>query len=268
MGGIQSKQGKLQNLLGFLKYFGRHIAVFIIVTVLLLWVATKFLDFYTMHGSTVDVPNFVGLSINSDKLEELADDNHLVCIIADSIYDATKPKGMVLAQDPLPGTKVKKKRKIYITVIANMPEQVKMPNLIDLTLRQSIAMLETYGLKVGKLSYIPDIAENSVLKQNYMGKAISPDALISKGSKIDLVLGKGLGNETVLIPNLIGKNREDAIKAINSASLNVGIETFENENDTVNVKVIKQSPDKSQGYIRVGSPVDIWYKSDKESDNE
>ena len=149
-----------------------------------------------------------------------------------------------------------------------MPERVKMPNLIDLTLRQAISMLETYGLKVGKLSYIPDIAENSVLKQNFNGKAISPDVIIDKGSKIDLVLGKGLGNETVSIPNLIGKSRDDARKAINSASLNVGVESFENEKDTINVEVYKQSPDKSQGYIRVGSAIDIWYKSKKESDKE
>ncbi len=268
MGNTQPKPGKLQDILSYIKYFGKHIAIFIIVTVLLLWIATKFLDYYTMHGSTVVVPNFVGLSINSEKVKDLADDNHLEFMIADSIYDASKPKGMVLAQDPLPGTKVKKQRKIYITVIANMPEQVKMPNLIDLTLRQAIAMLETYGLKVGKLSYIPDIAENSVLKQNFNGKAINPDAIVNKGSKIDLVLGKGLGNETVSIPNLVGKSREDAIKAINSASLNVGVETFEDESDTLNVKVYKQSPDRSQGYIRVGSPIDIWYKSNKEEDPE
>jgi beta-lactam-binding protein with PASTA domain len=258
------KPGKLPKILLYSRYFGKHFAIFVIVTVLLLWIATKFLDFYTMHGSTIVVPNFVGLSINTEKVKDLADDYHLNYIISDSIYDASKPKGMVLAQDPLPGTKVKKHRKIYITVIANMPEQVKMPNLIDLTLRQAIAMLETYGLKVGKLSYIPDIAENSVLKQNFNGKPIYPDAIINKGSKIDLVLGKGLGNETVSIPNLIGKSREDAIKAINSASLNIGFETFDDETDTIHVKVYKQTPDRSQGYIRVGSPVDLWYKSDKD----
>ncbi len=268
MGNKESKPGKLQNFKAYIRYFGKQIAIFIIVTVLLLWIGTKFLDFYTMHGSTIVVPNFVGLSINGDKVKDLADDNHLEYIISDSIYDATKPKGMVLAQDPLPGTKVKKYRKVYITVIANNPEHVKMPNLLDLTLRQAIAMLETYGLKVGKLTYKPDIAENSVLSQNYKGKPINPDVVIDKGSKIDLVLGKGLGNETVSIPNLIGKDREDAIKAINSASLNVGVETFDDENDTINVKVYKQSPDKSQGYIRVGSPVDIWYKSNEDNDPE
>ena len=125
--------------------------------------------------------------------KDLADDNHLEYIIADSIYDATKTKGMVLAQDPLPGTKVKKYRKVYITVIANMPERVKMPNLVDLTLRQAIAMLETYGLKVGKLSYIPDIAENSVLKQNLNGKALNPETMVDKGSKIDLVFRQRFG---------------------------------------------------------------------------
>jgi len=264
MSNTESKQEKWQNIKSYIQYFGRHIVIFIIATVLLLWIATKFLDFYTMHGSTIVVPNFVGLSINNEKLQDLADDNHLAYIIADSIYDATKTKGMVLAQDPLPGTKVKKYRKVYITVIANMPERVKMPNLVDLTLRQAIAMLETYGLKVGKLSYIPDIAENSVLKQNLNGKALNPETMVDKGSKIDLVLGKGLGNQTVSIPNLIGKSREDAIKAINSASLNVGVETFDDDEDTINVKVYKQTPNKTQGYIKVGNAIDIWYKSNKD----
>ena len=69
MSNTESKQEKWQNIKSYIQYFGRHIVIFIIATVLLLWIATKFLDFYTMHGSTIVVPNFVGLSINNEKLQ-------------------------------------------------------------------------------------------------------------------------------------------------------------------------------------------------------
>ena len=46
------------------------------------------------------------------------------------------------------------------------------------------------------------------------------------GTIVDLVVGQGLSNEKVRIPNLIGLSRIEANIVLKSTSLNVGLEYF------------------------------------------
>jgi beta-lactam-binding protein with PASTA domain len=247
------------------KIFFINLGLSLLVTIILIWLATQFLNVFTLHGQEITVPDLTGL-----KTEELADylsERHLDYEIIDSVYDSKGKKGTVISQDPYANSKVKSGRKIYVTVIAKLPERTTVPDLKDLTLRQSMSVLETYGLKTGKLEYVPDIARNAVLKQKYKGAVIEPGTMIEKGSAIDLVLGKGAKNEKAIVPFLLGKTRDEAINLINSSSLNVGEENFEDGADTTNARVYKQSPTYSKkGSVSLGSTVDLWYKSDKKFD--
>ena len=51
-------------------------------------------------------------------------------------------------------------------------------------------MIESYGLKVGKITEIAGDCNGCVLKQFYKGKEIAAGEAIKKGSKIDLMVGK------------------------------------------------------------------------------
>jgi len=255
------------SLRKFLKsrIFFIQLGLSIIATLLVVWIATLFLSFFTNHGQEITVPDLTGLKI--EELDDYLGERHLEYEIIDSVYGSSGKTGTVISQDPYPNSKVKSGRKIYITVIAKLPERTTMPDLKDLTLRQTISVLETYGLKVGKLEYVPDIAKNAILKQKYKGKIIEPGTMIEKRSSIDLVLGKGEKNEEANIPFLLGKTRNEAIKLINEYSLNVGEETFEGGSDTSNARVYKQSPAYSKkGTISLGSSIDVFYKSDKKFD--
>ncbi|MCF8297560.1 MAG: PASTA domain-containing protein [Saprospiraceae bacterium] len=213
----------------------------------------------TNHGEAIILPDYSGLLI-----DEIKSDNDFEFFIIDSIHDPMREKASIVAQDPLPESKVKKGRKIYLTVVAVLPEQVSMPNLVDLTLRQAKSILETYGLTVSSLKYVPDIAKNAVLEQQYKGKKIEPGTLIEKGSKIGLVLGEGLNSERISVPLLIGKKQSEAISILHASSLNVGSEIFEDGNDTSKVRVYKQSPRASNlSIIKLGQSVNLWYRSEK-----
>lgn len=59
-------------------------------------------------------------------------------------------KYTVVQQDPLPGSKVKDGRKIYIKVNSADFGMVTMPDLIEKTLRQTESSLIALGLEVGK----------------------------------------------------------------------------------------------------------------------
>jgi len=178
------------KLIQFLKskVFLKHVALSVLVTIVVAGIILKFLGVYTHHGEFKTVPDLTGKTYSEVTKSDLTD--NFSFIITDSIHDASKPKGSIIAQDPYPGTKVKRYRKVYLTVVAMLPEQVAMPNLIDLSQRQAVAMLETYGLKPAPFEYRLSDYKNAVLDQKFKGSHIEPGVMINKGSSVTLVLGK------------------------------------------------------------------------------
>lgn len=245
------------------RYFWIHTGLAIVLTIFIMWFTLKALGIYTKHGQSIDVPDFKGKIIS--ELPDYADDYDVTYEIIDSVYDSSLPKGSVIMQDPASGTKVKDGRKVYLTVVAMKQEMVEMPDLLDLTLRQSSAMLETYGLLVGKLKYVPDIARNAVLQQKFNGERIEEGTLIAKGSKIDLVLGQGEDNEKVEVPDVYGMKQGEAIRMLKVNSLNVGNEVFEDGPDTTVSRVYKVKPG-IRSIVNMGTTIEIYYKSEKKHD--
>jgi eukaryotic-like serine/threonine-protein kinase len=247
------------------KVFLKHFSIAVLIVLLLSWGVLSSLGVYTRHGESVKVPDFSGLTMG--QIGKLSANKDFELVVVDSVYDASKPKGSVISQDPQPGSHVKANRKIYLTLIASLPEQVSMPDLVDLSLRQATAILQTYGLKLGSISQVPDIANNAVLRQLYRGRAIEKGKLLTKGSTIDLVVGSGLGGDKVQVPFLIGKTRQEAIMELHRFSLNIGTETFDQGADSLNARVYEQEPHYAIGrYLNLGNPVSLIYRSSADFD--
>jgi beta-lactam-binding protein with PASTA domain len=111
-------------------------------------------------------------------------------VIIDSIYDPKEKSGIVIKQDPEAKSLVKHNRIIYLYVTSTQAPQIAMPKLVDRSTRQAVFMIESYGLKVGKVTEITGDCKGCVLKQYFNGKEITPGEPIKKGSKIDLAVGK------------------------------------------------------------------------------
>lgn len=222
------------------------------------------LNSYTGHGKTIAVPDLSGLK--KEKIDSALVNYDLKFLIIDSVYDNKKTKGVVVDQTPAPGFHVKAGRTVYITVVAMQPQRVKMPNLVDITLRQATQRLETYGLKVGKTSYEPDIAKNVVLKQLWKGRKIYPDSLIIKGSSVDLVLGDGLNDSEIPMPYFINLTPEQAEEVIKSGALIQGAFIFDTDvKDSLQARVYKQRPNYTANLvIKIGDPVDLWFTENED----
>ena len=173
----------------FSKKFLKHFLISLGVSAVLIWITLQSLAWYTKHNEYIIVPDYRGLYVH-DVLENPENKYYQFSVI-DSIFDAEKPKGSILSQDPFPGAKVKKNRMVYITVTSKVPEKTTMPDLHDLTLRQAQSMLESAGLKLGKLLYIRSFDEDAVQNQLFEGKPISAGSVIDKGSIITLTVGMG-----------------------------------------------------------------------------
>jgi beta-lactam-binding protein with PASTA domain len=231
-----------------------------VIIILLLW-----LNIYTRHGQARPVPDF--FSLNKEQTALLAKENKLRYHVIDSVYTTLVPRGCVAEQNPKPGFKVKKWRNISLTINAFRPEMVAMPDLVDLPLRQAIALIESSGLTIGKLIYKPDLSVDVVLSQLHNAKEIAPKDSLQKESMIDLVLGKGLSNQRTPVPNLIGMNLDPATDRILGTSLNLGTFIYDNTirtaDDTLNAFVYKQNPEsKEDATLQIGSSIYLWLTVD------
>jgi beta-lactam-binding protein with PASTA domain len=170
------------------KVFLKHFALAIVSLAIVLWILFKLLGVYTHHGETAEVPDFKGKAIT--ELEQFVADKNVGFVIIDSIYDPKEKSGIVIKQDPEAKSLVKHNRIIYLYVTSTQAPQIAMPKLVDRSTRQAVFMIESYGLKVGKVTEITGDCKGCVLKQYFNGKEITPGEPIKKGSKIDLAVGK------------------------------------------------------------------------------
>jgi beta-lactam-binding protein with PASTA domain len=225
----------------------------------------QILKIYTRHNHDLSVPDLAGLTLN--EAIEAARDRDMRVEVFDSVFITDFEKGTVVEQHPKAGLMVKKNRRIYLTMNAINPEKLAMPNLVDLTFRQATAKLESFGLKVGHISYEPDLAVNLVLAQRMHGAALPPGDSVIKGSAIDLVLGKGLSDEQTGIPNLIGLSLEQAKMAASDRFLSVGAavpdQTVATPEDELKATIFRQKPMPGSGNtLPQGSAIDVWITLD------
>ena len=148
------------------------------------------LTFTTDHGNEITVPDLRKMS--EQQVEDAVDELNLEYVLLDSVdYNSQFPKHTVVEQDPLPGSKVKVNRKIYIKINSSGFTMVRIPNIIEKTYRQAVPTLKSLGLEEGNITYKPYIGKDMVLELHWNGKKLNPGDKVFKSSKIDLVLGDG-----------------------------------------------------------------------------
>ncbi len=239
--------------------FLKHLAYSFLLFIVIAWITLTILRLYTRHNQVAITPNYVGLQM--DQVNSLESSRDFELVIVDSIYDYTKRPGSVISQDPLPNTKVKPGRAIYLSLVSFVPEQVSMPALIDLSLRRAKALLQTYGLKLGSIRIIPDMAKNAVLKVTVGGRTVSPGTQIRKGSVIDLVIGSGSGGDLQSVPFLIGKSRDAARADLARMGFSIDHESYTGTSDSTDAVVYEQTPLYVYGKrIGTGTGFSLVYK--------
>jgi beta-lactam-binding protein with PASTA domain len=214
-----------------------------------------YLPLTTHHGQMVTVPNLVG--IPQAELDKYLESRDLEYLVEDSTFNPDKPALTVLSQYPAAGQKVKVGRKIFVTLNSRQPPLVRMPNLVNRSVTNAEGELESYGLKKGEITYVPDLQFNAVLKQLYQGHEIKEGAMLPKGSRINLLVGNGLGNQEFEAPNLVGSAYDEAGFTLSGMDLKVGTVIYETTPGRPDGTVLRQRPEAG-AKIRVGEQIDIW----------
>lgn len=215
----------------------------------------------TQHHIRVKVPDFSGKTFVESQLA--AKKAGLQVQVVDSVYVSRMRKGAVYAQNPHPGTKVKRGRRVYLTTNAMRAKQIPMPNLVGCSLRQAKAEIAARGLVLGQLIYTKDIATNNVLGQQIAGKPVAAGTNVDSGSVIDLEIGLNPADGYTYVPDLVGLKNRTAVSTVQDHSLNVQKLIFDSSvksyTDSLNAMVYRQLPAPSQvNRIRMGSTVKLY----------
>lgn len=254
----------------FKKQWVKHLMVMIGISIVLLFLILLFIKLYARQGKEFVMPQFaVSDSTPGKTVEEAmaANDLDLEFVILDSVYTPGIKAGLILTQDPLAGTMVKKGRKVYVSVASASAADIIMPELTGLSVRQATSEIYACGLKVGNLTFVDDPFKNNVKEQKVKGRPIYAGQKVAPGTVIDLVVGNGDGSGGVPVPFLIGKTSEQAHRDIHSLSLNVGREHFNGVKDKASAVVYRQEPD----YTGVnkhpfGTRIELWYIDASDAD--
>jgi eukaryotic-like serine/threonine-protein kinase len=227
------------------------ISVFLVITFFFVYLPTT-----TKHGETITTPSLLGKS-ESELAEFLKVRNLRFEVRSDSGYSEQDPPFTVLNQHPKPGSHVKENRKIYVTLNARKAPLVTMPSLINRKVANAERALRDIGLSRGDIVYEPDIAENAVLRQLYNGEEIMPGTQIYRGSRIDLVVGDGLG-DAFPMHDLVGMDLEEAKVYVLGLRMRIGsIIDDLNAEPEQNGTVTRQSP-PAESNVRSGQLIDLW----------
>lgn len=142
--------------------------------------------------AALSMPDILGKK-ESDARSEI-EGMGLVFSVADNQYSSKYALGEVMETRPEIGASVNKGDTIEV-VISRGKEKVAVPNLYNYTLDQARAALEEVGLELGTVDnatqYDDKVPEGNILNQNYQ-----VGTTVDKGTKVDVVVSKGLEEET------------------------------------------------------------------------
>ena len=238
----------------------------IAIVAIVLFLFLQLLGVITKHGSYLTVPKVTTMPVNA--AVKLLEDKGFDVVISDSIYTDTAKMGIVLKQFPEENSTVKVNRQVLLTVNRSSLPMLDMPALQGKSLSYALEILKRSHMVLGDTTFKPDWMMGSVLEQRYKGNIIASGTKVPWGSRIDLLIGAGLSQESILVPSLVGMTFAEAKSFLDEKGISVGaIVAYPTREtiipDTSNAYIVKQSPpqfgqDHIQSYIRSGQVMDLW----------
>jgi serine/threonine-protein kinase len=209
------------------------IASSIAAVVVLFSLTFMFMTVFTSFGSAalrdVEVPNLLGLRL----IDIEFDKKYKFHWNIDHVYDPSKPEGIVLDQDPVPGSKKIKSSSTITLKVNSSGVLVDVPALAGLTVEAAKNQLSNAGLKCEILQVHDENIPAGIVKGSDPVEGIK--TMVE--STIALYVSKGPLDPTVAVPNVIGMNISDAKQEILKNGLkfsnDITYEKSENPKDTI-----------------------------------
>ncbi|MET9319931.1 Stk1 family PASTA domain-containing Ser/Thr kinase [Streptomyces sp. NPDC003038] len=158
-----------------------------------------------------------------------------------------QPKGNVCKQEPAADTKVDKNSTVKVWVSSGPPKEL-VPNVLNIEYEAAEKALKEKGFQVERKAQESDRPAGIVLEQNpKSGEA-------EKGSVVTLTVAKEISKSVV--PDLMGKTKEQAVKLLSDARLKLG-STTEVESPAAPPKTIIAQQYPAGEQVEAGKTVNV-----------
>jgi eukaryotic-like serine/threonine-protein kinase len=246
----------------------------VIITILILFFVAKFFKLFPNNGNTnhttptvtvtptpstvldetaetITIPSVVGLMWEDAQETLLAKSDKLNVTIAREEYSDTFEKGMVIEQYPTQGAEVEGDSDVEL-VISSGPESFEVPNVYNLTDSQAVTKLEEAGLVVAHdFAFSDEIEKDRVISTN-------PERgmQVVKGDTITVLVSSGPEKTDVIVPDLLGLTKKQAIKKLEDVGLKQGNITSD-YSDTYGKDEVMYQSYSGGATVAAGTAVDI-----------
>jgi beta-lactam-binding protein with PASTA domain len=202
---------------------------------------------------SVDVPTLLGSTV--DTARSALDQSGLLLVVAEDREDAATPPGQILAQRPLPGSKLRVGESVNV-VTARAPAVVKVPGVVGQLVGEARVRLEKARLTVSSVveQPHPTLGVGMVIAQS-----IAEGSEVRAGTGLELKVSKGA--EAITVPAVTGKSLSKARDLLTQAGLTVGQVRHASDDDRSPGVVLEQKPAANQT-LGKGMAVDLVVNSD------
>ncbi len=238
------------------KFWNKLLITLVVLLAILLVIDIVVLPYY-VSGIESKVPNVVGM--NKDAAIKILSDANFNPIVQTSRFDQTYQKDQIIAQKPVADMVVKENRRIYLTVSGGDPI-IKMPSLINRTMRDATITLERFGLVLGRIDSVEsEFPAATIVEQQYFeGREIA------KGTSVNIKVSIGPKVGMVRVPNLLLKSLNEAESILKANSLRLGNKLYIYSSSYLPNTVADQDPSQDT-LVKIGDSVNVVLTQSKSS---
>lgn len=206
------------------------VALFAIVFIFI----TMFSSCGNSASKDVDVPNFVGMNLSDVQNNP----DYKFVFKVDSVYDSSKPEGVVIDQDPRPNTKKIKEGATVTLKVNSSGVLVTVPSVKGATEEVAKARISNAGLKSETLMVVDDETAAGIVR----GSDPQEGSKVTSDSTVRIYVSKGPSEHKVNMPDVINKSLATARNELNASDLKVSDEIIYESSDKVKDTVISSDP--------------------------
>ena len=249
------KQTSLIKRIFTVKNFLRLFIIFLIFLGFVLLMDYVLMPLYTKHGNEYELPDVTDQPY--EEAVEILENEGFEPLVQDSVYDETISPGFVIQQNPLPYSRVKQGRRVYLVVsIGEKP--LYIPQLIGLTPQDAEFRLKEQSLTLNKTFYeFSEFYPRGVV----INQSIPVGEQVRKNQRVNITVSLGTAPTSLEIPNLVGQSLETAESELEAINVRIGTIKYAYRPKLVPGTILRQSVAAGMNASRVDS-VSLLVSSD------
>lgn len=196
------------------------------------------------HGEEFKMPDVRNLTY--EDAGKLLAENGFKLAKASEKVDYKIPSGQIIEQNPKAGSVCKKGRRVYVLISSGSLPAI-VPNLLGLSPQDAIYQIQKAKLNLDTVLYdfSSEYPEGVV-----MGQELTVNDTVQMGKKMFIVVSSGNHPNEFIVPDLVGKDLNQAISIVKKSGLKVAQIIKISDDDLLPNTVIRQEPLKDEIVIK------------------